>query len=83
MWKWDWTEGDRALSREIRNATVLFLKTGKPTEQDNVWTAGSASNPVPGFLCWDEDCKARVKEVPQQLVKASAFWDEYYGLEGL
>lgn len=82
MWKWDWTEGDRALSREIRNATVLFLKTGRPTEQDNVWTAGSASNPVPGFLCWDEDCKARVKEVPQQLVKASAFWDEYYRLEG-
>ena len=80
---WDWTEDDLTLSKNIRDATVLFLKTGRPAEQDDVWPAANSSNPVPGILCWDEDCKPRVKEAPEQLTTASVFWDEYYGIEVL
>ncbi|KAJ4346894.1 uncharacterized protein N0V89_010827 [Didymosphaeria variabile] len=80
-WKWDWTDGDRELSRRMVQNTALFLKTGKPAQDGNIWPAVNSGKPDRTVMFHDEDCMSRLRRPSQRLQQVSAFWDRFYEFE--
>jgi para-nitrobenzyl esterase len=79
-WQWDWTDDDRALSREVMRTAVSFVKSGRPSWNLDLGSETRTSKNDDVILVYDEKCKGDTTEVPERLKQVSAFWDRYYGL---
>lgn len=79
-WQWDWTDADRALSRNISDAWARFMRTGSPNdgqEQADSWPALKSSCDL--IKIWDGE--SRLETPGSRVYKMAAFWDRYYKLE--
>lgn len=80
-WQWDWTDADRALSRNILDAWARFMRSSSPndgSEHVDSWPALSLSNDL--VKIWD--IKSRLEIPGSRLHEVTAFWDRYYGIKG-
>lgn len=79
-WQWDWTDADRALSRNISDAWARFMRTGSPNdgqEHADSWPALKSSCDL--IKIWDGE--SRLETPGSRVYKMAAFWDRYYKLE--
>ena len=75
-WPWDWTDADRALSRQMMGVWLDFARTGDPTASGDVdWPAlGTDDQPV---MVWSLDPGVG-SEGPDPA--RMGFWDRYHGV---
>ncbi|KAH7324393.1 Carboxylesterase [Stachybotrys elegans] len=85
--KWDWDDGDRALSARVVQAWVRFMQTGDPNgmpgEQQHAVDYWPALNPGGGgdsIMIWDVESRSGAPG--SRFLDMVAFWDGYYGLRG-
>ncbi|KAF2690139.1 para-nitrobenzyl esterase [Lentithecium fluviatile CBS 122367] len=82
-WKWDWTDADRALSKNVSNAWARFMRTGRPDdaqsgkEHANSWPALNSSYDL--IKIWDDE--SRLETPGSRVGDVAAFWDRYYGIK--
>lgn len=79
VWKWDWADGDHALTSNMVSTWVRFLRTGDPNGgQDHLefWPALDGNDNQ--ALIWVWDCEPRLEAPGARLREISAFWDKYY-----
>ena len=75
MRPWDWTEGDHALSEQLKRAWLNFAHTGRP-DDDGAWPSMSADNYI--VKVWDVEPRLEnTGPAPERM----AFWDRYHGVE--
>ncbi|KAI0165873.1 alpha/beta-hydrolase [Xylariaceae sp. FL1272] len=82
-WKWNWTDADRVLSKNIMNAWVRFMDSGSPNEDQensNVWPDLKSSKDL--IRIWSDDGESRLSTLEPRAREETAFWDAYYGIEG-
>ncbi|KAI1343484.1 alpha/beta-hydrolase [Xylariaceae sp. FL0016] len=81
VWRWDWTQADRGLSRDMLEAYVHFVRIGDPNgidqDHDGIWPALESSSGL--IKIWDVD--PRLEEPSSRSSDVSTFWDSYYGVE--
>ncbi|KAK3166771.1 hypothetical protein OEA41_009896 [Lepraria neglecta] len=80
-WQWDWTDADRALSRNMSDAWARFVRTGSPNdgqEHADSWPALRSSCDL--IKIWDS--KSRLETPGSRVCEVTAFWDRYYGVKG-
>lgn len=79
-WKnWDWTDADRALSKDILETWVRFMTSGNPNATDigsGTWPALSSTRNK--IKIWDFE--PRIEVVGSRFDQMSAFWEAHYGV---
>jgi len=81
VWQWDWTDADRALSRNMSDAWARFVRTGSPNDRQehaDSWPALKSSCDL--IKIWDSE--SRLKTPGSRVCEITAFWDKYYGVKG-
>ncbi|KAI1265191.1 alpha/beta-hydrolase [Xylariaceae sp. FL1019] len=82
-WKWNWTDADRALSKNIMDAWVRFMSSGSPEEKQNkgdVWPRLKSGEDL--IRLWSDDGTSQLSSLDPRAREETAFWDAYYGIEG-
>lgn len=78
-WKWDWTDADRALSRQFSDSWVQFVKTGNPNGSDSHpedWPVLTSN----GGLIKIWDTTTRLQPIASRVSRMAVFLDKYYGV---
>lgn len=79
-WDWDWTDADRALSRNILESWARFVEAGNPNDgkaHADLWPALKSSRDL--IQIWDVESRVEMPEL--HISEVTAFWDRYYGVK--